>query len=227
MNDIFDVLWEGFFEHYSEIKKFILDSTLNERMKEEDVQYLDKFLKKAYRINKKFYGFDLKFKIKLIYTRKEMDKEFGGKTESFLSGFGWDNTVGFFAKSVFEKVTPHKIDVYQDLVTHELNHLFYQKLVGSHVPLWIQEGLAIYVESKKSNLKVYYSEIEKKHLFYRDCKGMWKEPEKSYRMSYSAVKNIMDKIGKNKFLNLLKIYSKNRTKDNYLKLFGKYIKEFS
>ena len=47
-----------------------------------------------------------------------------------------------------------------------------------------------------------------------------------YDTSYLAVKRLLNKLGKTKFIKLLKIYSKKPTKDNYIKIFGRYLEIF-
>lgn len=199
-----------------------------------DDKYFDKICKKAYAINKKFFGFDIKYTCKLVYSRKEMDKEWRGKTDHNFVAFAWKNKIIIFARSVFEKECSHKLENYQNIVIHEMNHLFYYNMMGAYKPSWIFEGLAL-------NLQNYYKttrikKIDKKCLLYTNRKiileGFDKNSSKNnyehmnnfYDTSYLAVKMLLKRLGKTKFINLLKLCSKKPNKNNYLKIFKSYLK---
>lgn len=199
-----------------------------------DQVYLDKCIKKAYRINNKFFGFDINIKTKLVYTRKEMNNEWGGKTNNYFVAFVKKNTIVIFGKSVIEKLTSHSLNTYQDIITHEMSHLFYRNMVKTYKPSWIFEGLALNIQK---NYKVMTKQINKKHLLYtnrkiillgfkkNNSKFYWEYTNKFYQTSYMATKKILRILGKEKFLDLLQQYSKMPTKQTYLSLFGKYLEK--
>lgn len=178
--------------------------------KEKERKKIQKYLEQAYKINKKFYGFDIKLGIKLIYTRKEFDSYFKKKTPRWACGAIKRNKIIIFAPSVFEKKTIHKLSIYNDTILHEMNHLFYWKLAGDYKPWWLSEGLALNLEK---NYKTRIKKINPKELFYTWTFNISKY---TYPTSYLAVKKLIKKLGKRKLLNLIKRYSKNPKKLNYL-----------
>ena len=119
----------------------------------DDNKFLEKCVKKAYKINKAFWNFDIKFNVRSVLTRKDMDKEWEGKTQKWMVAFAWNKKLIIFAPSVYEKLGCHKLESYQDTVTHEMNHLFYQKFVGTYKPLWLSEGLATNIQ-KEMNINL-------------------------------------------------------------------------
>lgn len=184
-------------------------------MKLNDNEYLGKLLKEAYRINRKFFGFDIKFKIELIYSRKEFDKKFGKKTPRWVCGAIKKNKIILFAPSVFEKKTIHKLSIYADTLIHELNHIFYEKLAKTYKPWWLHEGLALNLEKK---YKVKLKKINSSLLLDRWTFNIHKN---FYSNSYLAVKELLLKFGKSKLLRMIRVYSKKPTKENSYKLFIK------
>lgn len=161
-------------------------------------------LKKAYEINERFWKIKIpKFQVKVIYKRKEMDREWGEKTNKYFSAFAWQNRLVIFSRSVFEKVTPHKLNSYQDLLIHEINHLFYQYFVETYKPSWIFEGLALNLEEKFKVTKI--KKINKRYLMYSyDPEFYWKHTQEFYEISYLAVKKLLKSLGKEKIFKLLK-----------------------
>ena len=187
-----------------------------------DKAYLENCIKRAYAINKKFFGFDIDYKIKLVYSREEFNKEWKLDTPEWMCAFANNGCITIFAPSVFEKLTVHKLKNYESTIIHELNHLFFQKLVGTYKPIWLQEGLAMNVEemSKKGRTYKYKGGPNNKFLFYTYNEEQFFKSSKEYYMnSYLATKKLLTDIGRIKVIRLLKKYSIKPTKENYIKLF--------
>ena len=74
--------------------------------KKEDKEIKDaiKAVKEAYAINKKFYGQRIsKFNVRFVYSRKDFNKSWGGKTETWQVAFADANRVILFPNRLIKK----------------------------------------------------------------------------------------------------------------------------
>lgn len=99
----------------------------------------------AYKKVKSYFKKLPKFKVELLYSRKEVDKNQGYKTQSWLCGFTKMNTIMMVSPKVWTKITPHPQSDFKKVLRHELVHLAeFSEL--KHLPAqWAAEGLALYV----------------------------------------------------------------------------------
>ena len=147
--------------------------------KEKDAQSISKVAKFAYLKNKRFFKRDIKkkFKIIVVYSRKELNKEWGGKTETWLTACSDFGRIATFPDNLIRKYNPRKdVGNLTSSLLHEMNHQFYYQIVGGRKPSWLLEGLAMQIDGYKMNK--YDKKIFKQKLpplcYSHTEKGYWK-----------------------------------------------------
>ena len=123
-------------------------------------------------------------------------------------------------------ISPDSIDWGKDALVHELTHLVVHQLLFSpygSLPVWLDEGLAMYNEGELSPDFMYYLEkaiSEGSLLSVRSlCSPFSSDPEKaylSYAESYSLVEYLLDSYGGEKMLTLLTLFKQGSTYDEAL-----------
>jgi len=102
-----------------------------------------------------------------------------------------------------------------------MNHLFYQKIIGTGKPIWLSEGLALNIDGSKCP---YKEKVDPKVLYYSFEKNkIFKNANKFYIHSFLATRYLLKSIGKTKLINLLKKYSKDPKRENYIRIFGNFL----
>ena len=191
---------------------------------------MDKFIKKIYNNSIKelneFFGINWKKdkpKIILVLDRKSIDLIRGQKTEAWTVGWVKEGKVFILDRKNFEKESIHKYSdkYYSSLIKHELAHLFTQRFVEvidkPIYPRWLFEGIAIYLSGQnkmKRDLKKFKDFLQ----FYK------KVTSSLYKESGFAVEFLIKNFGKERFLKLLKISKKIKTKKRFNKEFKRDIK---
>lgn len=182
-----------------------------------DREVFNVYISRAYSLNKKFWGTDVPIiKIKLVYTRKEFDKEWGSKTERWLPAMADENRIVIFAPSVFERLTDHKLSFYSSTLVHEINHAFYMHLISTK-PVWIMEGLAAVVAKQGRNWR---GKIDQRYLFYtyRNKNMRGKAAKWFYRASYLMTKKLIESKGKKEIISSLRRYGQHPDINMYMQL---------
>ena len=123
-------------------------------------------------------------------------------------------------------ISPDSLDWGKGALVHELTHLVVHQLVFSPyglLPLWLDEGLAMYNEGELSPDFMYYLEkavSEGSLLSVRSlCSPFSSDPDKaylSYAESYSLVEYLLDSYGGEKMLHLLTLFKQGSTYDEAL-----------
>jgi len=199
-----------------------------------DATTISRTAKSAYSFNRRFFETDIKRKFKIIicYSRKELDKEWGGPTESWLVACADYGRIATFPDRLIRKYSPRKdVGNLQSMLNHEISHQFYYQIVKGCKPSWLIEGLATQIDGYGLNradnrlLKRQRPPL----LYSHTGKTYWKHAEFLYPMGHAAVTYLMRKHGKAKMLRLLALYSKTRTKKGFeaafRKTFGYSVKE--
>lgn len=169
----------------------------------------DTWLKKAYEEAMadlgQFFGINWtenKPKVYVLPDRKSIDEFWGEKTPRWLVGFGGKGMGGVYLldRKNFEKESDNSYseEKYKALLKHELSHCFADILTkGYRKPVWLSEGLAIYLSGQLEQ----YKQPEKFQSF---LDSFDKQGDKVYSESGFAIKALVDKYGKSKMLELLK-----------------------
>ena len=194
---------------------------------ERELKKIIEHIKKANKINKKFWKIKIsKFNIKLIYTRGQMNQEWGRKTENWFIAFANDNQVRIFSPKVIEKVSSHNKGEFLNTIVHEISHIFYKKLASTYKPLWLNEGIAMNLGIGKRK-KFNFNKIKKMKPSYFYSYSI-KKARLVYPFSFFAVK-LLFKKGKEKIIKLIRLYSKNPNevyfKKQFLKIYGFKVNE--
>jgi hypothetical protein len=139
----------------------------------------------------------------------------------------WTGGVAFTAFSTIAiGISPTRLDWGKRAMVHELTHLVvHQATFGPYgqLPLWLDEGLAMYNEGElgpvfRSSLEEAISEDEL--ISVRSlCSPFSAETEKallSYAQSYSIVEYLLDNYGQDKMLDLLALLKQGNTYDEAL-----------
>ena len=123
-------------------------------------------------------------------------------------------------------ISPDSLDWGKDALVHELTHLVVHQLVFSpygSLPLWLDEGLAMYNEGELDPDLNYYLEkaiSEGSLLSVRSlCSPFSSDLDKaylSYAESYSLVEYLLDSYGGEKMLHLLTLFKRGSTYDEAL-----------
>lgn len=167
-----------------------------------------------------FFGVDYRLpKVFFIESRSDFDAVCGRKTEDWVVGHTNDGVFFITHPEVYTKISNHKNQSgWIKTFRHEMNHIWYDRLMGSPFPFWLAEGLAMYFAGQKpykagidTLLKIVKIEKEKewRTLLYK-LGGYW-------------VYFLIDNFGKEKMMRLLKEIRKDKTmknlKDSFYKIY--------
>lgn len=131
---------------------------------------------------------------------------------------GWANgyRIVVIHPDKLEEVTEgiHKSGSHPKRIKHELAHLFYSKLTqGEFKPAWLNEGLVFYLDGRGGTPpkadKNRYAAIRYFNNFDRHV----------YEPGSFMVKTLLDKFGKEKLLELIKLIRPGLTEDGFQELF--------
>lgn len=139
-------------------------------------------------------------KVYLANSRAEFNMLCGYETDQWMVGKALDyNKLLLFSPESYEKESCHKYsdEEYYYLLKHELSHLFYSIFSKGKGPVWLDEGLAIYVSGELKN--------KTKPKVLRHFLRYYKEYGKEvYSEAGFAVEGLVKKYGKDKVINFLK-----------------------
>jgi len=155
-------------------------------------------------------------KIFLLKDRKTMDLLFGEKTKNWVVGFCYGKNICLLNPKNYEAESDHKYikKDFAKLLKHELCHLFISAVSGKNnlKPRWLIEGACVYLSGQYRRYKV--ASKLKNFLKFYDKSG-----SQIYRESGFAVKFLIEKYGKKKFLRMLKDLKDHQTKLQFDNLF--------
>jgi len=139
----------------------------------------------------------------------------------------WTGGVAFTAFSTIAiGVSPSELDWGKRALVHELTHLVVHQATFSsygQLPLWLDEGLAMYNEGKLSPVfrphleeAILEDELISVHSLCSPFSAYYGKACLSYAQSYSLVEYLLDNYGQDKMLDLLAILKQGDTYDEAL-----------
>jgi hypothetical protein len=146
---------------------------------------------------------------------------------AMISSNEWSGGVAFTDFGIIAiNIPPSELDWGKKALVHELTHLVVRQVTFSpygQLPLWLDEGLAMYNEGELDPVFRSYLEkaiLEDKLISVRSlCSPFSAYSEKaslSYAESYSLVEYLLDNYGQGKMLNLLALLKQGNTYDEAL-----------
>ncbi len=178
----------------------------------------DDFIKEIYedgiRSLSDFFGFTVKPVLIFVKDRATINELKGEITKDWVVGWTKGNIIFMLDKDNYEKESSHKFDpsYYGATIKHEMVHVFYRKLSRNFMPLWLAEGIAIYL-SGQINMKEQVGKFENFLDIERYDQG------NIYRESGFVVKLLVEKFGKDKLIELIKFTSIMKSKAEFLEKF--------
>lgn len=168
----------------------------------------------AYKIVKKFFKMQLpKFDLIFVNTRKEFDGLLGRKTPNYVVSFVNRKGIVIFSPETIEKETCWKRSDFYSTMVHEIGHLFFRNISKRNVPIWLNEGLAAYLQNNnkapKNKTKISYLELTRKFSVKKTL---------NYNTYWKFVYFLLREYKKEKMIKLLKNIGK---RGNNEKLFKK------
>lgn len=135
----------------------------------------------------------------LLENRNTIDIAKGKKTENWVVGWYSSRVIYLLCPENYSKESSHTYsdEEYKKLIEHEVGHFFYRALVGSNKPVWLGEGISVYLSEQ-------YKEKEKPKKFEHFLNYYNQGDENVYTESGYAVKLLVDKFGKTKLVNFAK-----------------------
>ncbi len=128
--------------------------------------------------------------------RKEFDNLLGHPTEDWLIGYGVSKSIYILDKYSIKKHSNHQFSnqKYQQLIKHELCHLF-QEAVSKYLhPVWLSEGLSVYLSEETDDVKREFTSFLNNYFITE---------KSSYDEGSYFVRFLIQKFGKNKFIHFL------------------------
>lgn len=168
-----------------------------------------------------FYGVNWVENTPVIYlvdSRESFDIISGYKTEDWVVGRALSySKLLLLSPESYEKESRHKYsdEEYYFLLKHELSHLFYMIFSQGKGPVWLDEGFAIYTSNQLST-KDRPKEFKNFLQYYSNEDG------NVYSESGFVVEGLIEKYGKEKVIDFLKVLPNVNSEDNFKKEFEKY-----
>lgn len=193
----------------------------------ETINYNDKILiSRVYNNVKKFFKIPLpKFDLVFVSTRKEFNRLLGRETPIYMVGFINRRGIVIFSPETIEKETCWKRTDFYSTMVHEISHLFFRSISKRNVPIWLNEGLATYLQNNymapKNKIKISYSELTRKFNA--------KQPL-NYDMYWEFVYHLIKFYKKEKIMKILKKIGKSGNNERifegvYNKTLGDLVKD--
>jgi len=167
----------------------------------------------------KYFNSKLKYSPCIIFlkSRREFNDICGRITESWVTGSNIQNLIFMMEESVYEKESSKKFDPknYPLTIRHELCHIFYNQLARKSQPLWLNEGLALYLSGQiKLRLK---PEKFSEFLLFDEKNSIGDKTV--YKEAGFVIEKLVSKFGKEKLLKLITSCRQVNDNNEFLKLF--------
>ena len=167
--------------------------------------------------------FDIKLRqepvILLLDSRKEIDEIREQKTDNKLVAWFWKQRFIFILKpEKFEKESEFFKNDFDQILKHELSHLFFNQITKTSSPAWLDEGLACYLAGQKYQEDISVVKIEKV------MKCFFEFDRTLFGVSSIIVEKLIELKGERVFVDFLRSFDGNFDEEKFNKLFKKYFK---
>jgi len=191
-----------------------------------------KIITKAIAKNSLMYGKKISNPIKIVICNNEKEWKKESKYYYFEFSIGTvlrDGTLVIKSKN-FANLSNK---IFENLVIHEMNHVFWIQFYKQCKPVWLFEGIATITAStndiSKAELKRLIKKYEVNHKFL-DYRYLWRKfnNHELVVMKYNLWKNFILFITNRKIkkiIDFMDLYINNPTKENYKIVFNKMFKE--
>ena len=110
--------------------------------------------KKIIELNE-FFEIKPKLSVQIIYSPHEFEF-YKGEFQNWMVGTASKHHLWIFSKNLIATLTLHKKECFEQVLKHEMSHI-YTNTLSPFVPIWINEGVAVYLsenlEERKKKLK--------------------------------------------------------------------------
>lgn len=158
-----------------------------------------------------FFEIKLKSKpqIEFVDSREEMDMALGRKTEPWLvaNADPENGLIHILSEDKFETESNHPREDFPRTLKHEISHNFYNQITGGVLPVWLNEGICLYLAKQIKNPP---KEVNWDIDYYFDHAD-----EGVYFYSALLVRYLIENYGKDKFLELISNLKAPLTKEGF------------
>jgi len=163
-----------------------------------DDSKLNKFLLATEKELSDFFGINIERpSIFFLDSRKDINKIWGKKTESWLSAWAKNGNIYILNPKIYTKESDHSIEHFWQAIKHEYCHLYFRQLTGVNYPKWLNEGLACYLAGQVKKTPPRNEAMKVFDYFQKSDKQI-------YCIAYFWVKLLIEKFGIKKLLDLFK-----------------------
>lgn len=150
-------------------------------------------------------------------SREHIDLIRGLKTEDWAVGFVSWGTVFILHPDKFETESIHKKKEFYQVLKHELVHTYYGIICQTYKPVWLHEGIAVFLAGQCLKKMPLEKVVRVKKYFKKHSKEVYNPGGKLVTLLY-------DRFRKKKLLKLIKSINSNTTKKqfegNFKKIYG-------
>src|SRR3989344_1288913 len=155
--------------------------------------------KKIIELNE-FFEIKPKLSVQIIYSPHEFEF-YKGEFQNWMVGTASKHHLWIFSKNLIETLTLHKKECFEQVLKYEMSHT-YTNTLSPFVPIWINEGIAVYLsenlEERKKKLKEYNLDLFEKNKELKEIQI------KNYVIAPCFVEYLINKYGKKIFLEFIK-----------------------
>jgi len=199
------------------------------RPDDHSVNWIENLVLSNFKKLKKFYKINVsKINLELIYSRKEFNDKINRQTPRWMVGITFKNKIYLLSPFIIEKVSTHKKSELNKIITHELCHIFNNK-INKNSLIWVDEGIALFLakQKKKKDFKKAEWQFFINNFLIKNIDFWSFVKYNGYKISYWTIKTSTNKIGAKNLLDLIKINAKkNNCKNKLEKVLGVSIEDF-
>ena len=168
---------------------------------------------------------DTTITVRLHNGRESYDKQLGRETLDWEVGnTSTNNEIDIIHEDFFEKCTSHSIEEFPKILKHEISHIYINKITkGKMAPMWLNEGLAMYLADQMPKYRDNGFYIEEKFLPKISTEYGWNKYSNYSAYNYSCLftEFLINKYSLEKLLELLRDLRSTFSLNTFSELFEK------